>query len=180
MAKITITEALADLKTCQKRIGKKHEAVMRYLAREAKHKDPLEQDGGSIEFVRRERQGIVDLEERMVRLRCAIQQKNLETTVTIGEWTRSVQAWLNWRKEVAGGAVARLGQMAQTITQIRQQALRQGLNVKHQESDDFKDVIVAVNERQLAQESETMERMLGDLDGKLSLHNATQVIEIQD
>ena len=79
----TITEALAEIKTIGKRLEKKRESVKAYLARDSRVKDPLEKEGGSTEYVRKERQAISDLEKRVVTIRTAIAKSNLGTAVTI-------------------------------------------------------------------------------------------------
>lgn len=178
MSKLTITEALAEIKTIVARIQKKREAVMRYFARDTRLRDPLEKDGGSIEFVTRERQGIKDLEDRLVAIRCAIQASNLETLLVVGDFKRPVAAWLNWRREISEGAKGFIGTMTATLNKVRQEAIKQGLKLTEGESKEMGEVVVAVNERQLAKESEGMEQLLGDLDGKLSLLNATTTIEV--
>lgn len=179
MAKITITEALAEIKTAQARIAKKREAVMRYFSRDSKLRDPLEQEGGSKEYVRKERQSIKDLEQRIVRIRSAIQAKNLETQLPINGTTRTLTEWLNWRREIANGQRMFLAQMAGQVSQVRQHALRQGAKVTDS-ADGYApgDVVIAVGEQDLAKESEDMEAILSTLDGKLSLLNATVQVEV--
>ena len=53
---ITITEALAEIKTVGKRVEKKREFIKSFLARQDGIKDPLEKDGGSYQAIARERQ----------------------------------------------------------------------------------------------------------------------------
>lgn len=179
MSKLTITESLAEIKTIGARIQKKREAVMRYFARDGRLRDPLESDGGSIEFVKRERQAIADLENRLVAIRCAIQASNLATVVTVGEQSRKVAEWLNWRREVSEQAKQFLATMTGTLTKVRQECLKQGWQIVEKETQpQAGEVIVCVNERQLAKESEQMEQLLGELDGKLSLLNATTTIDV--
>lgn len=178
MAKITITEALAEIKTIGARIQKKRESVMRYFSRDARLLDPMKDEGGSTEFVRRERQAIEDLEERVVKIRTAIQIANLSNRLQIGSQVRTVQAWLNWRREVANSAKGFLQQLANQLNAVRQNAQRQGQQVVAGESYSPGDVIVSVNERELAAEIESTEEILGQLDGKLSLFNATVPVEV--
>lgn len=180
MAKLTITEALAEIKTINARIQKKREAVMRYFARDGRLRDPLESDGGSIEFVKRERQAIADLENRLVAIRCAIQASNLSTSVTVGEQSRKVAEWLNWRREVSEQAKQFLTTMTNTLTKVRQECLKQGWQITEKDTGQVQtgEIIVSVNERQLAKETEAMEQLLGELDGKLSLLNATTTIDV--
>ena len=47
MSAITVTEALAEIKTTQKRIEKKREHILNFAWRQERMKDPLERDGGS-------------------------------------------------------------------------------------------------------------------------------------
>jgi len=175
---MTITEGLAEIKTLNARILKKRESVVRYLARDSRLKDPMEADGGSVEFVKRERQAIGDLEERLVVIRCLIQQKNLETPVVVGSTTRSLASWLNWRREVSAHSKGFLQTLTNTVNQIRREALKGGMQITDKETGQAGEIIVTVNERQLAKETEEMEQTLGELDGKLSLLNATTTIEI--
>ena len=179
MAKVTITEALADIKTVNARLDKRREAVMRYFARDARLRDPLEADGGSVEFVKRERQAIADLEARIVAIRTAIQNVNLTTKLTVGNKTQTVSEWLNWRREVSTKAKGFLDQMAATIVNARNQANKNSGRVQDSESTAKPgDIVIAVSEKQLSEEIEGMAQLLGELDGKLSLINATCTIEI--
>jgi hypothetical protein len=176
--KTTITEALAEIKTLNARIKKKREVVMVYLARDALLRDPHEKDGGSLEFIKRERQAIADLEENIVRIREAIQQSNLESKLSINGDERSIAGWLNWRREVSDGQKKFLASLTQKITGIRQDSMRQGYQVVDKESDKRGEVIIAINEQRLAEETESLEQTLGTLDGKLSLLNATTTINV--
>src|SRR6266850_8251735 len=105
MGKMTITEALQEIKTIGKRLEKKRLAVSDKLARDTRIKDPLEKDGGSEKFVREERQAIGDLEKRIVAIRTAIQRSNLITMVPIDGNQGTVAEWLTWRREVSAGQV---------------------------------------------------------------------------
>ena len=176
---LTVTEALAETKTIESRIEKRREAILRYLVRDARMRDPLESDGGSVEFVRKERQAISDLEFRLVQIRTAIQAVNLRSTLTVQEETRTVSEWLNWRREVSEKQKAFLGRMASAITQMRQKAVAVGGTLAASvESAKPGDVISVVNEVELSGEIEHIELVLGELDGKLSLFNATITIDI--
>lgn len=179
MAKTTITEALAEVKTLNDRIQKKRQACLTYFIRDNRMRDPMEKEGGTAEFVRKERQAIGDLEKRIVAIRVAIQAANQATNVTVGDRTMTVAEWLTWRKEVAPGANGFLGAMSQGLARARQESLRTGQRVTDAEkATDLKDLVVAVSESNLAKEIEEMAQVLGDLDGKLSLLNATTTIEV--
>ena len=178
--KTTITEALAELKTISKRVEKKRSYINSYLYRQEALKDPLEKDGGSAVVIARERQAIKDLEFRHVAIRLAIQKINHETPVTVEGITNSLADWLTWRKEVAPEHQRFLLTLRSQIDQARKATQQRGGTVVTAAGDATKptDVIVNVNEAQLAEEMEKLESILGGLDGQLSLKNATVTIEI--
>lgn len=177
---MTITEALAEIKTIQKRIAKKREGIGPYLARQEAMKDPLEGEGGSVEFVRRERQAVADLEARIIELRQKIANANAATTLTVAGQTRSIADWLTWRREVAPGQQQFLRTLQGSIQNVRAQAQQKGLGVVSAVAQvgDAKpnDVLVNISEVELAGEVDALEDALGTLDGQLSLKNATTVI----
>jgi len=177
----TITEALQEIKTIGKRIEKKRANLAQYVARDARLKDPLEREGGSVEYVRRERQGLKDLEARIVAIRTAIQRSNLDVQVTIADSTRSVAEWLTWRREIAPASQQFLSQLAAGIKQIREKVQKSGaktISAGTEQEAAPGDVIVHLEEKALLDEQEKFETVLGELDGRLSLLNATTVIEI--
>lgn len=181
--KLTITEALAELKTIEKRLGKKREAFAPYIWRQEGLKDPMaKEEGGSAGYVSREIQGIRDLEERIISIRTAIQTVNLATSLSIEDRTRSIAGWLTWRKEVAEGQKALVRSIQTALAQTRKNALAKGLTVlkSEQEATSSVDIIINVDEGELNREAETLEKILGDLDGKLSLLNATTYVELAD
>src|SRR5690348_15022934 len=172
---ITITEALAEIKTVQKRIEKKREFISQFIARQDGLKDPLEKDGGSFASIARERQSIHDLEDRIVALRRGIQVANEETMVTLNGTSRSVADWLVWRRDVAPGYQKFLNDLRGRLNAIRDRARQQGSNMVMASTPTEKptDFVVNLNEQELAAEIETLEDTLGQLDGQLSLKNAT-------
>lgn len=101
MPQMTITEALADLKTIAKRIEKKCDFILASLARPEGARDPLEKEGGAEKRVAEERQAIHDLQEYMIKVRRAIQKANESTSITVEGESRSIADWLVWRREVA-------------------------------------------------------------------------------
>lgn len=184
MTKITITEALAEIKTLKSRIAKRQEGVMPYLARDSRYRDPMEDaEGGSKGFVRRERQAVRDLESRLVALRTAIQGSNLVTKLTIsderGSATKTVSEWLSWRKEISAGQKAFLAKLTSTVQAVRAQAMRSGQQVTDkQETATGNDILICVSESDLARDSDVIDNLLGQLDGKLSLLNATTLLDV--
>lgn len=174
---LTITEALAEVKTIGKRIEKKRQFVVQYLMRQDMVRDPLEKDGGSVDALKRERQAISDLEQRVVDIRSAIARANDTNSITVKGKTRTIHDWLTWRREVAPGHQAFLGTLRQGITNIREQQRKLGVTVgTAAEITKPQDVVVNINERDLAEEIENTEEILGTLDGQLSLKNATITI----
>jgi len=187
---MTITEALAEIKTIGKRLEKKRQAVIDNLGRDSRLKDPLADGNGmtSVKFVSTERQAISDLEKRVVAIRTAIQASNLTTRCKVGEQDMPVQDWLNFRREISVGRQHFLMQLNQSIKNLRAQTQAKGgkvtfAGVAQQTNVTTGDqqpveVLLNLNERELLTEQEQLEQTLGELDGKLSLLNATTVIEV--
>jgi len=178
MNKTTITEALAELKTLDKRISSKRESIKGFLTRREGLKDPLEKDGGSMEFIKRERQALGDLNARRINIRTAIQRVNHTIPIEICGVTKTLAEWLTWRKEVAPDEQRFLSQVRQAVLVERTNVTRQGGSVVEAGKDGkLTDLVVNVDEAQLAKEHEQIEEILGTLDGVLSLKNATVTIE---
>ena len=177
---LTITEALAEIKTIGKRVQKKREFIGQYAFRQEIVRDPLENQGGSKAAIVTELQSVRDLEERLIALRRAIAKANTETSVTVGGVTRPLQDWLTWRREVSGQRKASVSAMFQAIQNFRQKQMQAGFAVHTEPSAQpgDKDIIVNVDERALAQEAEELEQVLGTLDGLLSLKNAPVTIDV--
>lgn len=185
---MTITEALAEIKTIGKRLETKRTFVLTYLCQHESLRDPLEKDGGSREALKRERQAIDDLERRIVDIRAAIARSNEGTSITIGGKTRTVTEWLAWRKDISEGSRQFLNLLRQRIAQARAQfqppadfrqriaAMQQNVTTAEQKPSN---VNVFVDEQELSKESEAFEDTLGQLDGQLSLKNATTHIELK-
>jgi len=188
MATTTITEALQEIKTINERLAKKRETVKGFIARDNRLRDPLEREqGGSAGFITRERQAMGDLEKRIVRLRTAIQNSNLNTPLTLGDQTKTVAEWLTWRKEVATGQISFVSGLILALATKRAEV--QGTEVARQARRGYQaapeapmapiELTVNVNERELAEENENLAARLSELDGKLSLLNATTKIEVE-
>ena len=174
---MTITEALAEIKTIEKRLQSKREFVLTYLMRFETMKDPLEKDGGSVKAVKAEQQAISDLENRIVELRRLIQKANEDTKLTIEGEERSIADWLVWRREVAPGQEQFLYGLRSRLTQARQQVSRQQPTYGRDNVPEKPlDIVVSVNESDLAKSTEKVKSILGQLDGLLSLKNATVVV----
>lgn len=177
---LTITEALAEVKTIGKRIAKKREFIGGYLVRQEKLKDPLASEGGSAAAIAREQQAVDDLESRIITIRRAIADANARTEITLHGVTRTISDWLTWRREVAPERQEFNKKARLTLASLRQEAQRKGVALRGSEVEvtDPNDLIVNVPEKALADEAEQLERILGDLDGQLSLKNATTMVEV--
>lgn len=186
----TITEALAEIKTIEKRIEKKRQAVLNNLARDSRLRDPLADADGmtSEKYVAQERQAIEDLETRIVLIRTAIHRKNLETSCKVGDTTLTVQEWLNFRRDVADKRKFFLTSITSYIRSLREQAQQKGaritgVGISSQaivQSGDKPPVelVLHLDEKKLIEATEQHEQTMGELDGKLSLLNATTVIDV--
>ena len=177
---ITITEALAEIKTVQKRIDKKTEFIMNFLYRQDGIKDPLDRSGGSIKAIEQERQAIGDLHKRMMTLRQGINAANDATTVTINGKVMSISEWLTWRRDVAPSQQNFLINLRARLNQMRADAKKTGVAIVTASAttgaERPTDFIVNIDEELLAKETEDLEEILGQLDGQLSLKNATIAI----
>lgn len=176
---ITITEALAEIKTIGKRIDTKKSFIKQYLARLDAVKDPLEKDGGSYQAIVRERQAVGDLETRVVKLRRGIQRANDLTVISLEGMSMPISDWLVWRRDVMPVRRQFLSELRQGLVQVRDQAKRQGVNIQSAVvTTDAKptDVIINLDEQALAKDIEQLENVSGQLDGQLSLKNATTMI----
>jgi len=174
----TITEALAEIKTIEKRLQAKRDFVKTYMLRVDSLKDPLEKDGGSEKAVAEAQQAINDLQERICELRQGIQKANEDNTIKIEKSERTIADWLVWRREVAPGQQMFLKNLKNGLTSARQQVRQQESwnRPKATEPEKMLDIVVNIDESKLNAEIETLEKILGDLDGQLSLKNATVMI----
>lgn len=176
---ITITEALQEVKTIDARIQKKKDFIFSFLFRQNNQRDPHEKDGGSAQLIARERQSINDLLERKISIRNAINVANAENYITIKDQSRTISAWLVWKRDVAPTLKTILNETANRLQAMRQDASRKGFTVTQVAPSDVTfDVIVNINESELAKQIEDLEEILLTLDGQFSLKNATIKIEV--
>ncbi len=186
MAKLTITEALAEIKTIAARAQKKRDGVAKYIVRDSRIRDPFQAEGGSEKWIQQERQGLSDLATRHISIRTAIQQANLSSKMTVQDMTLTVSEWLTWRREVAQSQKEFLQMIHNSITITRTKLGQGGRMVAaagmsqqvNLEKDAPIEVLVSVDEMQNLKDIEHMELVLGELDGKLSLFNATTTIDL--
>jgi hypothetical protein len=168
MKEITITEALAEIKVLKARIEKKISAIRGFLTRRSDFLDPLEKDGGSPNYVAAELQSIHDLSENIQRIRTAIQRANHDVKLTLRGTERSIQGWLNWRREVA------------PLRQSLFTAIAREIDKARPVGENDPQYLVNVDEKFIAAVSEQHVIQLEELDGKLSLLNATVLVTIPE
>lgn len=177
---MTITEALAEIKTISKRIQSKRDFISQYEYRADSMKDPLDKDGGSLSSVASAFQAIDDLEIRLVGLRQAIATANEQTLISIEGISRSIAQWLIWRREIAPSKDQFLHGLAYKLSSVRDQLRRQPVSWNSPSKTDEKpvDIVVNIDEKKLANDREQLTNILGQLDGQLSLKNATVQLDI--
>lgn len=170
----TITEALAEIKTIAKRVEKKQEFITQYLFRQEKVRDPLTKDGGSAQVIAREMQSVNDLLERLVELRRLIHAANADNVLAVKGVSRTMADWIVWKREVAPVQKSFLGGIRQRIQATRADLQRKGMvTVETSAGAKADDIVVEIDEKQLANRIEEMDEVLGTLDGLLSHRNAT-------
>lgn len=176
---MTITEALAELKTVDKRLTSKQKFVQDYAFRVETLKDPFEKDGGSQKKISEEMQAISDLEQRAVSLRRAIQSANEATVLRVNDTEMTIADWLVWRREVAPIRETFLYGLRQRLLASRDAVRKQNINWgSNTPSEKPIDIIVNVDEAKLSKDLEDIKDILGQLDGQLSLKNATVMVEV--
>lgn len=178
MSQLTITEALAEIKTINSRLDKKRATVLNYFLRPSTMNDPFEKEGGLETFVAREQQSINDLEKRIISIRATVQKSNNENTLEILGETRTITEWLAWRKEVYPGRKNYLGQLTTKINNSRNVGKQTIVKDPVTEKQGELQIVVGLNESKLLEEIERIEEIYNTLDGKLSLKCATTVIEV--
>lgn len=172
MTTVTITEALAEIKTIGKRLQQKQQFIAQNIGRPSVVLDGLSKDGGSEKLVSEAMQAHGDLVKRIEDIRVAIQAANQRNTLTIEGLSKSVAGWLAWRKECAPHQKAVLQSMSAQIKSGHDQMRGKGT------AEAPISFITHFSEQEIARRLELIEKILGDLDGKLSLFNATCTVEI--
>lgn len=174
--KITITEALAEIKLIEKKLSSKTQHVAQNLSR-AKHlPDPL---GDSAKALQSEMQSIHDLYKRQVKIRGVIAKANIETTIRVIDDEMSITEWLAWKREVSAKqnalyATIRDGIKAAQNTYSRAPQI-------YKDSEDKTQLVQFVfnlDYQEYVSLAEKTQEKLDKLDGLLSLKNATILVEV--
>lgn len=174
----TITEALAELKTIDSKIETTKNFVLQYAIRQGTTIDPLADDGGSDKVIPQKIQSLTDLLARKVSIRTAINKKNLETQVNVGDKVKSVAEWIIWRREAKPQELKVFQELQKSILNIRQQCQQKGLTLKDGEQPSkMNEVSCFISESKVNSAIESLNEIETTLDGKLSMINATTLIE---
>jgi len=166
---ITITEALAKTKLLVKKIDQKWESIARMAILPGDKKDPLEKEGGSAAVIERELQAINDLSAELTSIRTKIQAANQSNILVLAETTKSVADWLNWHRE----SFPLLSTGTQRLIAVIENYRRSRTNPANQP-----EAVINVDETKLRKQAEWLLEVEGQLDGQLSLFNATHTIEL--
>lgn len=178
--KLTITEALAEIKLLTKKIGKKRDFVRDNALFATHQPDPFVTDGGRKDVLTKELQAIKDLWTRWVTLRTAINKTNVTEQITVGEETKTIAQWLIWRREIANDQVNFYETVSRDILVTLKQKAERPEAKKNDDTGEFQFVKweSAVDANALRQQAERLQTMLDELDGKLSLKNATLTVYV--
>lgn len=177
---LTITEALAELKTLKARVEKKQEFILANAVRPGLLVDPMAKEGGQEDAVKQAQQSLKDMLTRIETIRISILKRNLETSLEVCGETKTVQAWLTWCRDILPLVKDHTKRLLDTLRKSRTPQGWQGMSQgNHEEMQKFLAAVVTnISELEVSKAWERIVEIEGTLDGKLSLHNATQTIEI--
>lgn len=179
MEKITITEALSEVNLIKKKITAKQAKITGSLTRFENQKDPYESDGGSTKMITSESQALNDLGRRLIKIRAEISRVNLENEITLGEETKSIHDWLVWKRELATASI--------NFVKTVYTAVKNNMDSISRQPQVFKDdtgtthlakLISNIDYAEWIKLDEKLNEKLDILDGKLSLKNATILINV--
>jgi hypothetical protein len=177
---LTITEALQELKTIDKRIQSTKDFVLKYAIRQGSTIDPLDDEGGSHKIIPARIQSLTDLFTRQTSIRHAINIKNAATKLTLGGITMSVAEWIIWRRDVKPGELSAYQQLQAKILDCRRQCQEKGMQLKDDgvQPSRVTEVSCFISEAKIQSRIEALNEIESTLDGKLSLINATTTITV--
>lgn len=175
--KMTITEALAEIKLEQNKIRKKMMFVLDHLVRPKDRIDPLEKEGGSPGVIEKEMQAIKDLQARVLKIRTAINAANTKTVLEVKDMSMTISEWLIWKRDILPYMEDLYATMSNKINKQRGQlGMPSRLQAAQQVTGE--DLISHVNEVELMEKIEELGEIKDRLDGLLSLKNAQVEITV--
>lgn len=179
MEKLTITEALSEIKLIDKKITKKRETITGNVSRPKHMPDPFEKEGGGASMNARELQAIFDLQARHVKIRSAISAENQKATVKIDNKEMTVADWLIYRRDVMPQRKQFYTTLYQTVKQDIDRAARQPAVYKDEKGEPkLVETQFNLDLAEIIREQERIQNIEEKLDGALSLKNATTVIDV--
>jgi hypothetical protein len=181
MTKMTITEALAEIKLINSKLEKKRARVLDNLIRVEQQEDPLKHEGGSVAYLGSEVQSIEALEENIIKIRGAIMSANLLHVAEVMGKTKAIYEWLVWKREVVG-MMQSFYQAIYTKTKERLEHAKKNPQVMAKPDSNVNPELAKLapnlNYMEFSKKYEEVCDILSKLDGVLSLKNATIVIEV--
>lgn len=177
---ITITEALAELKTLDKRIESTRDFILKYGVRQGSTIDPLDDEGGSDKVIPAKLQSLADLLQRKVAIRSAINRKNAETMLEVKGVTRTIAEWIIWRREAYKQELQAYTSLQANVLGARQQCIKHGMTMKDDGTQPSKvqEVASFIKESVIQKKIEQLQEIESTLDGRLSHVNATTSVTV--
>lgn len=176
---LTITEALAEVNLLKKKIADKENYSFQMVSRASHVDDPFAKQGGSAEALRKEKQAIKDLRDRLVKIRSAISKANTETKVEINQESKTIFDWLTWKREIYKEQKSYLEGLFRLASEVTQKSQNRPEVYKNEAGDPvLVKYIKNIDEGSLKEELEKIDEIYHKLDGQLSLKNAITTIEI--
>lgn len=167
-----ITEGLAEIKTLIKRIEKNREFIARNFVTTSNVVDPYAESGGLQKKVSETIQATTDLMKRIVKIRSAINTANATNRIKIGDYEQTIGEWLIWRRDI----LPLLRDWERFLLQNLEQAKTHTLPANWVEQKV--QLIISVDEKEITQYFTNILLTNEELDGKLSLANATIDLEL--
>lgn len=158
-----------------KKIEDASRIVGEYLVRNNALRDPMEASGGSRAFVARMLQGIADMETNIGTIRVAIHDANRSNSLEVVGQTRSAEEWLILKREILP---KRLKNLKGYYNRILSSRMTTRLDKSKQVDSAEPDLVVNLDENELVKQITAIEEFMAVIDMKLSLFNATVVIEV--
>lgn len=163
----------------KKKIEKKEQTIKQNLVRVEHVKDAFESVGGSQAFITSEIQSLGDLRRRYVAIRGAIAKANLENRIQLENFDLTIADWLVWKREVAQNELNFFNLAHQSVKNELDRASKQPQAYKDEKGEShFVKVVANADYPTLVKRAETLQTLLDQLDGKLSLKNATVMVEV--
>lgn len=176
LQKITITEALAEIKLITKKLESKGKFVTTNLTR---YKHVPDKIGDSEKKLNEEMQSINDLYKRMVKIRNVISKANLANTIKIADEEMPITDWLSWKREVAQGQKILYLNIQSTLKREIDKVEMSPQGYKDADGNNkFFELVCNLSYPEYVTKTQEVQEKLDKLDGLLSLKNATIVVEV--